>query len=186
VDVDLDGDLDVFETPGTIMPNLGSGTFGQPVSALARMVVSLSSPQIAQSAIVDLDRDGDPDLVSAGPLVFSNVKRQIAHGCWPRPGRPVSIDLYGTPGGAYLLFASNGTASFPFPPHGQVLIDPASAVLGAGGVLGGATGSSPGGGSFGGLLPNDPALAGWTSFWQALDVASGKVTNRITLTVAND
>jgi hypothetical protein len=185
-DVDLDGDLDIVETPGTIMLNLGGGTFGPPISTLARATILPSTPQVARSAIIDLDRDGDPDILAPGPIVLSNVRRQIAHGSWPRPGRPVSIDLYGTTGGAYLLFASNGTASFPLPPHGQVLIDPASAVLGAAGAFGTSAGTHPGAASFGGLLPNDAALVGWTSYWQALDVATGKVTNRITLTVAND
>jgi len=177
VDVDLDGDLDLVETPATIMFNTGGGVFGLLQAYRPRQAA------VVESAIVDLDRDGDPDIIAPGPVVLMNTTRQIAHGSVPRPGRPASIDLYGTPGGAWFLFASNGTNSFPFPPFGTVLIDPASAQLGAMGPFAGPTAPLPGTASLSVLVPNNPALIGWTTYWQAADAAQLRLTNRITITV---
>ena len=114
-----------------------------------------------------------------------NTTRQIAHGSIPRPGRPASIDLYGTPSGAWFLFASNGTTSFPFPPFGTVLIDPASAQLFAMGSVR-RTARPPlsrDGVAIGATVPNNPALIGWTTYWQAVDAAQMRLTNRVTITV---
>lgn len=101
----------------------------------------------------------------------------------PRPGRPASIDLYGTSGGAWVLFASNGTTSFPFPPLGTVLIDPASAQLFAMGTFAPQGAILPGTASVGATVPNNPALVGWTTWWQAVEAAQVRLTNRIPITV---
>ena len=157
--------------------------FGPPIDILPRAAGVPTNFDIQTSWVADLDRDGDPDILAPGPIVVSNVSRQIAHGWWARPGRPASIDLYGTPGGAWALFASNGTASFPFAPLGNVLIDPASAVLFATGSFGGPLGTNAGAASLSATVPNNPALVGWTTYWQAVDATPLKVTNRITITV---
>ena len=62
-----------------------------------------------------------------------------------------------------------------------MLIDPASAQLGAMGSFSPPT--LPGTATFGVTVPNNPALAGWTTFWQAIDAAQMRFTNRITVTV---
>ena len=184
VDVDLDGDLDLVETRATVMLNTGGGVFGPPQPYLPRQRTNILSPQIPESAVVDLDKDGDPDIVALGPVIFMNTTRQIAHGSIARPGRPASIDLFGTPSGAWFLWASNATTSFPMPPWGTVLIDPASAQLGAMGPVRGTDGAAP--------RDRDrcrfscrtiPALVGWTTYWQAVEAAQMRLTNRITITV---
>ena len=123
-DVDGDGDLDLVEGPGTIMRNSGGGVFAPPESYLPRSVLTPLALDPPASDVVDFDRDGDLDLLAPGPLVLANLTRQIARGSIPRPGRPASIDLYGTPGAPWFLFASDGTAAFTYPPFGNVLIDP--------------------------------------------------------------
>ena len=77
--------------------------------------------------------------------------------------------------------ASNGTASFPLPPFGNVLIEPTSAFLVATGAF--TPGPNPGTASVGAIVPNDPLLVGWTSFWQAVDIDRAETTNRLTITV---
>ena len=183
VDVDLDGDLDLVETRATVMLNAGGGVFGPPQPYLPRQLTNILSPQIPESAVVDLDKDGDPDIVAPGPIIFMNTTRQIAHGSIARPGRPASIDLYGTPSGAWFLWGSNGTASLPLPPWGTVFIDPASAQLGAMGQFAGPTAPLPGTASLSVLVPNNPALVGWTTYWQAAEASQMRFTNRITITV---
>src|SRR4029078_1327654 len=97
-----------------------------------------------------------------------NTTRQIAHGSIARPGRPASIDLYGTPGGGWVLWASNGSASFPVPAWGTVLIASGSAQLGAMGTFPAAGSPLSGAATFGVMVPNNPSLVGWTSWWQAI------------------
>jgi hypothetical protein len=162
--------------------NAGGGNFGPPVSYAPRNYPS-NYPYGGKSAVVDADRDGDLDILAPGPLVFSNTTRQIARGSIPRPGQPASIDLYGTPGSAWFLWASNGTASIPLPPWGTVLIDPASAQLVAMGSFSPATTTLPGTATVGATVPNNPALVGWTTYWQSIDAAQMRVTNRLSVTV---
>ena len=115
--------------------------------------------------------------------MLTNLTRQIARGSIPRPGRPASIDLYGTPGGAVVPLRLDGTTSFPFPPFGNVLIDPASAVQFASGTFGQPGTPLAGTATVAALTPNEPALVGWTTYWQALDAAAMSLTNRLTVTV---
>ena len=178
-DLDGDGDLDLVQAPATVMFNAGGGAFGPPVSYLAPTTVSPLSTDLPRSFAFDADRDGDVDLATPGPVMLSNTTRQIARGSIARPGRPASIDLYGTPGGAWLLFGAPAPAQFPLPPWGTVFIDPASAQLGAMGTF-----TPAGTASVSALVPNNPALVGWTTWWQAIDVAAMRFTNRLSITVA--
>jgi FG-GAP-like repeat len=181
-DVDQDGDLDLVETPGTVMYNAGGGVFGPPQSTLYRGWIAPTSWEVPYSSVADVDRDGDLDILAPGPRILLNTTRQLARASIPRPGRPGSVDLYGTPGGAWFLFGSTGTTSFPFAPWGNVLIDPASAQLGAMGLFA-AAGPTAGTASFGVTLPNNPALVGSTTYWQAIDAVQMRFTNRLTVTV---
>ena len=182
VDVDLDGDLDLVETPARVSLNLGGGTFGawNAILPQAGYNPTFADPR---SAVVDLDSDGDADIVAPGPIIVTNVMRQIALGSCARLGRPASIDLYGTPAASWMLYASNGTASFPLPPFGNVLIDPTSAFLFATGAFTPARSRTPAPRASRAIVPNDPLLVGWTSYWQAVDMTALETTNRLTITV---
>jgi FG-GAP-like repeat len=192
-DVDLDGDLDLVETPGTVMRNAGGGVFGPPESYLPRAVTPTSWFELPEAVVADVDRDGDADLVTIGqpylgywipgPLVVSNLTRQLARGAVPRPGRPASLDLHGTAGSAWQLWASTGTAAIPLSPFGTVLIDPALAVLFASGSFAPATSPVPGTATLSATVPNSPALIGWTTYWQTVDLTAPSISNRRAVTV---
>jgi hypothetical protein len=182
-DADGDGMLDLIETPATLMRGAGAGAFGPAESYLPRTPVTPASWDRPETFVADVDRDGDPDLVAPGPLVLVNVTRQLALGSIPRPGRPASIDLFGTPGASWLLYASTGPAQFAYPPYGNVLIDPASAQLGAIGTFAPSTAANPGAATLQVICPNLPGLVGWTSYWEAIDGGSLRFTNRVVVTV---
>ena len=110
---------------------------------------------------------------------MSNTTRQIALGSIPRPGRPASVDLYGAPTGIWSLWVSSGTTSFSLPPWGTVLIDPASAQQAAFGTFAGPAAPLPGTAALAVTVPPIPALVGWTTYWQSIDLASTRFTNRI-------
>jgi hypothetical protein len=184
-DLDHDGDIDIVESELTVRLNLGNGTFWNPIPFLP-YGPGAPTYEAPTSWVLDLDHDGDSDVFTAPGAVWTNHVRQITRGPVPRHGRPVSIELFGSVNTPWLLFASNGTAQFQYAPYGTVLIDPASAVLGASGLFDAGWNVFPGNigyASLSGILPNNPALVGWTSYWQAVDVATLRVTNRLKMTV---
>jgi hypothetical protein len=193
VDADQDGDLDLVETPAAVMRNTGAAVFGARETYLPPVAVAYQTVwYVHESVATDVDRDGDPDIVSPGlnlagslqgPIVLENLTRQIARGSIPRPGRPASIDVFGTPGGAWVLFASSATAALTIPPFGNVLVDPATALAFASGIHAPAGSPTAGTSTVTAVTPNVSGLVGWTTYWQALDVATSKVTNRSTVTV---
>ena len=127
LDVDEDGDLDAVDTCGRIYANLGNGTFAPPI-----LLGHDLGPEIAHA---DFDRDGDQDLVAAGPKILCNLTRQLARGLPARPGRPAWLELAGLPGAPWFLFAAAGPGNLSLPPHGTVFIDPATAFLAASGAF---------------------------------------------------
>jgi hypothetical protein len=143
-DFDFDGDLDsvagngvafVFEAPGVIGQHLFPVP---PISGGLRI-----SP-------VDLDRDGDADLVMTPAIdqpqymglvtrpgsVLSNTARQLSQDSPARPGRPLGVSLRGAPGGNWLLYAAPAPGFMPLPPYGTVFIDPVTAFPLGSGTLG--------------------------------------------------
>ena len=81
------------------------------------------------------------------------------------------------------LRVSADCCELAIPPFGNVLVDPATAVLFASGVHGPAGSPTAGMSTVTAVTPNVPGLVGWTTYWQALDVATSKVTNRSTVMV---
>jgi hypothetical protein len=182
-DLDSDGDLDLLETPCTVMLNT-SGNFGLPISTLARFAAAPMAWERPQSKAADLDRDGDLDVVAPGHIVVSNTMRHLATQGQPRLGRPERIDLYGAPNGAWFLYASAVSGTLSVPGYGTLLIDPVSAQFIAAGAFAPAPApfGAPVGLNF--LIPSTPALGGLTLYWQAVDVATLRFTNLLTTTLA--
>jgi hypothetical protein len=182
-DVDEDGDLDLVETPATVRFNTGGGVFGAPVSQFGPWSVAPTSWFVRSSIVADFDRDGDPDILGVDGRLHLNALRQIASGLKARPGRPASLDFYGPAGGAFLLYASAGTAAISLPPFGTVLIDPATAFLVHAGAFAPSTAPVPGYATLGATLPPVPSLVGLTIHWQMLD-SSLRLSNQLTTTIA--
>ncbi len=169
-DVDLDGDLDIVESGGSLYVNAGLGAFATPVPAANGQF------GIDARAVADLDGDGDLDI--AGPEIYFNTTRQLARGALARPGRVASLDVHGPAGAAWLLFASLGPASVAAPPYGTILIDPATTVLVTSGIF-----SPSGTATFSALAPAGPGAVGVSLTWQAFIVGPNRLTGRKVTTV---
>jgi hypothetical protein len=185
VDLDGDGDLDLFEHPGTVIMNLGGGVFGAPISVLKRTPAAQSHFRPRPFA-VDADRDGDLDVINGDGRLLTNLTRQLAHAGPPRLAIPNDVRLYAPPATPWLLFAAAQSASLPLPPYGLVQLDPATAILVAEGTT---PSAGPGVGSYvptplvSITLPANPALVGFTWHWQAIDAATLTFGNRLTSVV---
>jgi hypothetical protein len=139
---DFDGDGDVDTVNGSGLAFIDEGLGSVSTHALAIVLETNGS----RMTTVDLDRDGDLDLVTGPPVrdvshtqfehfgvVLFNTSRQLTQDAPTRPGRPTHTGLRGVPGGNWVAFAASGLAPLPVPPYGTVLIDLASAFqIGAG------------------------------------------------------
>jgi hypothetical protein len=181
-DVDDDLDLDLVETPCTVLPNLGGGVFGAPESVVAREAGFSVAWKNPASIVADLDRDGDLDVLTPDPRVVVNVSRQLDHRDVVRLGGTTILDVYGAPGGAWFLYAAPATGFVPTP-YGPVLIDPASALFVASGTHPAAPAPSAGTTALSFVVPAVPALAGLSLHWQGADLVANRLTNRLTSTV---
>ncbi len=180
MDVDADGDRDVVTAHGAAYRNIGNATF-----APIEVVQSLGSFGVfgGVTALADFDQDQDLDLVIEGPLVLSNCTRQIAIGQFARPGRPLTVDLYGTPGDLWGLYLAAGTSHIPVPPSGTILLDLATTFqIGTGYFAAGPT-PRAGTGSVTLTVPTGNGFVGVTVYAQAFDVTQSRLTNRLPITV---
>jgi len=181
-DVDLDGDLDVVfggQEDAALYRNDGAGAMTFAPDAFGGY-----RPICHALALDDFDRDGDVDALfgNSGPTnrLWLNRTRHLA---WRAPanlGKPQVFDVHGPPSEAWLVAFSTGQGALALPPHGLLVIDPGAFLIVASGALDGA-----GQAVFVGSVPNVPALAGGTYFWQALvGTAAPKLTNGQATTVS--
>jgi hypothetical protein len=157
VDVDLDGDLDLFSGSAYYSENLNQG---------AGWTVVTQAPcdyqGVSGYGIADIDGDGDPDVVSTAS-VFVNTTRDLSSSPWARPGRSTVLSVYGNAGDAWWLGGSLGVYATPLPPYGRLFLDPTQMFFLATDSIG-----PTGVGTVSFSIPDPTPLLGTTTFWQAL------------------
>ncbi len=182
-DVDEDGDLDVIGNAAWVQ-TLGNLTFAPPQtfgsgSGAATVAVPPATPfGLRAPDVLDLDRDGDLDILLGTGRIYSNTLRHLSRGDLPRPGRPASLEIFGPPNAAYLLAASGGSVSTPLGSAGTLLVDP--------NLLGfTTTGFIPANGpaTFGAIVPAGASYVGVTIYCQAWIPAAGRLTNLEPMTI---
>jgi hypothetical protein len=171
-DVDSDGDLDAVEAKGFLHRNNGNGTFAPPETL---PLTSKTAP-----ILMDLDLDGDLDVVVSGPRVLKNVTRQLSRGLPARPGRLATLELRGSPGAAWGLFAGAPATPFAVPPYGFVQLNPSTVAQLSSGMF-----PASGHSTFAVTLPNSAALVGLAAMTQAVifEPAGPRVTGAEWVTI---
>ncbi len=152
-DVDGDGIVDVIDDQGRLYRGAPGGAFPT--------WESLPTPAVPL-VHADLDRDGDEDLVLAGPRIATNLARNLARGAPVRAGRPTSLELAGPPLAPWFVFASPGPSTIPLAPMGTLLLDPAGLSLLGSGVL-----STTGRAQIQATVPSTLSIIGFTTYVQA-------------------
>jgi len=180
-DVDEDGDLDAFVAnywqQSRLYVNDGTGSFSDATTSALPSLVDFDRAV----ALADLDGDGDLDAfagVTGRERVYRNLARQLSWRGIPRVGKPVTLDISGPPVGAWLLAASDVTASLPLPPFGTLRLFPLTTFVVAGGAL-----DPQGRTSVSFPVPASPALVGFSLYWQALVGPPFRFTNLEVTTV---
>lgn len=140
--------------------NDGSGVFND---ASDKLPAEVAFDTFVLLGDVDGDQDLDALVGSNGQGVHANLSRHVAWRGIPRIGKPLSVDIYGTPGGRWLLAWSPGTASIAFPPFGTLMLDPAGLHIAGAGEFG-----PEGLASMTFDVPDTPALVGASLYWQGL------------------
>ena len=185
-DFDLDGDIDTLVASGVAYVDESGGVTSTHSVATGWSIAATTGWTFTP---VDLDRDGDLDLLgvlqtSTTPggnfpqprpqLVLYNTARHLTQDAPARPGHTLNMGLHGAASGYWYLYAAAAPASIALPPLGTVFMDPASTLqLGAGTL-------STGSGAFSfPLPPSASALVGTTFELQSfLDTAAGpRLTN---------
>ena len=113
---------------------------------------------------------------------FSNTSRQIARGSIARPGRPprsTSTARPADPGSSGARTAQPRSRSRRGAPSSSIPRPRSSARSGRSRARSPVAGTA----SLSVLVPNNPALVGWTTYWQAIDIAQTRFTNRVAITV---
>jgi hypothetical protein len=121
----------------------------------------------------DLDGDGDRDIVLLDyerHEVLLNVGRQLSWRALPRVGKTLAMDVFGTPGGGWILLASISVSPVQTS-YGTLQLAPPLFVMGSG-VL-----DAQGHAVIAFAVPRNPLLAGLALYWQSLEVYPPRLTN---------
>jgi len=163
-DVDEDGAPDAF-VDGQLYRNDGTGAFVHDASALPRGI------SVHGASFADVDGDGDVDLVSSGRL-WTNITRQLSWGTLPRLGQPLRMAVHGPANGPFAVAFAPNPAILAGARAGVHQYDPALLRIVKTGRL-----RADGTASFVKNVPDDPALAGVSLFWQAIVGNPARFTN---------
>lgn len=178
-DVDADGLPDLYlpePYAGTFWANRGAFTFEDRSATLPPLPLNEGGSPLAWG---DFDRDGDDDVWLPGETqVLWSLRRQLSFATWPRAGKPLEMDLSGSPGAPWSLFASTGTGSTPTP-AGIFLLDPTEGLAIASGVL-----DANGDASLTLQVPEREVFVGLRVYWQALVGSPLRFTNLETTTLS--
>ena len=167
-DLDLDGVKDLVDLAGRWYPGVAGGSFAAPIN----FVPFTPNIQIAAAGHrptpVDLDGDGDLDLVgldnlsSGSAAIYFNLTRHAGRTSLVSQNSTVSVAVWGPPSAQWLLAASvPGTNPQQLPPFGTLFLDPATITIIAGGTI-----PPNGRASVSAFL--GPGLPGLATAWQAL------------------
>jgi hypothetical protein len=186
-DVDGDGDLDVVST-GMWFANLGALAFAPPEAFGYGIGSNSVLPPLGAASgywppapdVVDVDGDGDLDVVSSLGRVYSNTLRNLARASLARPGRLASLEIHGPPGSPWLLAAASSPARIPLGAPGTLFLDPGSLTFVTIGTL-----DPSGTAVFTASVPRSPVFAGTTTWWQAWIHGAGRLTNLQPMTIVD-
>ena len=192
-DVDEDGDVDIVVPrfpPLQVGPNDylhthqwindGTGRFHD-LTASAPMPTYPNNWSFSRLELVDLDGDGDLDLIADDPEpmmapfhnhVIWNLTRQVYAPAPPRIGQSYTLEIHADVGTVVVPAAAFAAARTPLPGLGVLGLDPASIVVAPSFVSGPSRLTTL---TF--VVPNDPRLVGRAIYWQALvaDPATGRL-----------
>lgn len=183
VDLDEDGDLDLFDRVGRWYPGDGAGNFGLPIDFVPY------TPQVSVTGgggRVPMDLDGDGDLDTIGPNTagyghlsfYANLTRHVAATSLATPNKPLGVAVYGPPNEIWVLGLSFPPAGgIALPGFGMLFLDPASTLALSAGIMG-ATGRA----DSSVVIPSSGA--GFTLSWQALLGQPLRFTNGIDTPIA--
>ncbi len=116
----------------------------------------------ARSLLVDVDGDGDKDVVAARGI-YQDVSFQLTRQGLPRIGRTTTEVVLGPPQSVVLLSAAFGRVSLARPPFGTLYLDPASLVVVSARLM-----PNSGRLEVAVPIPNSVGLLDIEVFWQAL------------------
>jgi hypothetical protein len=172
-DFDADGVLDAAEIDSFAV----HVAFGSPTGGFAPATSETLNYGFAIEVLADLDRDGDVDLVDRVGRIMTGASAGLTPGVPAILGRTASFDVHGPTGAPFELFAA--TAAFvqtpvAIPNFGNLWLDPNAAVYVGPGVC--AAGAPT---RITIAVPNLPALAGLTLWWQTVLPIQTRLSNAL-------
>jgi hypothetical protein len=180
LDANDDGDPDVLAYGALALGGPGA-SFGAALTAPFPAINVVQTGVMPRYRAVDLDRDGDLDLLDPSSRLLANVTRHLALGSPAAVGRTGSLEAYGPPLQPCDVFVSfNAFEQSPIavPGWGNLFLVPEASVY-----VGSFDADATGRAVVPFVVPNDSALVGLTLQCQAALPVVGKLTNAETVRI---